>query len=68
MPGRMGKVPGQFPLAQHTPRGAIHFAGGHARTNRRDGRLLRFQHRLIHLVELPRDGRPTCTVRVRSEQ
>src|ERR1035437_4869607 len=47
MPGRMGEVPGQFSLAQHTPRGAIYFAGGRARANRRDGCLLRFQHGLI---------------------
>src|ERR1039458_2726263 len=47
MPGRMGEVPDQFPLAKHTTRRAIHFSGSHARTNCRDGRLLRFQHGLV---------------------
>src|SRR5450759_4495220 len=47
MPGRMGEVPDQFPLAKHATRRPIHFAGSHARTNNRDGRLLRFQHGLI---------------------
>ena len=43
----MGEVPGQFSPAQHAPRGAVYFAGRHARTNRRNGCLLRFEHRLI---------------------
>ena len=45
----MGEVPGQFPPAEHTARGAIHFGGSHARPNRRDASLLRFQHRLVQL-------------------
>src|SRR5450631_229985 len=47
MPGRMGEVPSQLPLAKHTTRGSIHFAASHARTNRGNGSLLRFQHGLI---------------------
>src|ERR1019366_2258662 len=54
MPGRMGEVPGEFPLAQHTTRGAIDFGGSHARTNSRDGGLLRFQHSLIQLSSFSR--------------
>src|SRR5208282_1541120 len=47
MSGRMGEVTGQFSLAQHTPRGAIYFAGRGSRADRRDGCLLRFQHGFI---------------------
>src|ERR1019366_707524 len=47
MPGRMGEVPRQFPLPEDTTRRAIDFGGSHARTDLRDRRLLRLQHRLV---------------------
>src|SRR6266849_9798376 len=54
MPGRMGEVPGQFPLAKHTTRSLIHFGGSRARTNSRDGGLLRFEHGLVQPSSLSR--------------
>src|SRR5260370_24753563 len=54
MPGRMGEVPGQFPLSKHTTRGLIHFGGSRARTNRRDGGLLRFEHGRVSASSLAR--------------
>src|ERR1700674_4094558 len=47
MPGGMREVPGQLPLSKHTARCAIHFGGSRARTNRRDGGLLRFQNSFV---------------------
>src|SRR5208283_1020207 len=57
MPGRMGEVTGQFPLPEHTTRGAIDFCGSHARTNHRDRCLLRLQHRLVQPTSF--SGRPS---------
>src|SRR5260370_38787323 len=66
MPGRMGEVAGQFPLPEHTTRGAIDFGGSHARTNRRNRRPLRVQHRLVQpssFSRRPSDMHSTCAIR-----
>src|ERR1700682_2210318 len=47
MPGRMREVPCQFPFAKYTARCAIHFGGGRARPDSRDGSLLRFQNSIV---------------------
>src|ERR1700732_3311096 len=57
MPGRMREVLGQFPFSKHTARRAIHIGGSRARTNRRDGGLLRFQNGFVQTPSLR--GRPS---------
>src|ERR1700716_1628657 len=47
MPRRMREVLDQFPLAKYTARRAIDFGGSRARTNSRDGSLLRFQNSFV---------------------
>src|SRR5271169_208592 len=54
MPGRMGEIPGQFPLAKHTTRRAIDFGGSDSRANGRDRGLLRFQDRIVQLSSFSR--------------
>src|ERR1022692_1154388 len=54
MPGGMGEVLRQFPLAKHTARGAIHFASTNARSHRRNRDLLCFKHRLVKPSRLHR--------------
>src|SRR5258706_11981474 len=66
MPGRMGEVAGQLPLAKAPPSRVIHFGSRHARTNRRDGGPLRFQNGFIQPTSLlrgPSDVHGWCSIR-----